>query len=64
MPLFHRIGSVYFSVANTDETVEKAVSTGGTVFAPAFDTPFGRVAFLIDPFGASFNVVQMSRPTN
>jgi uncharacterized protein len=49
---------VYFSVASTDDAVAAAEAGGGTVIAPAFDTPFGRMAGLADPSGATFWVAQ------
>jgi uncharacterized protein len=42
----------YFQVANTDEALAKVTAGGGTVMVPAFDTPFGRMAALVDPQGA------------
>ncbi|SDJ52601.1 hypothetical protein SAMN05444157_3800 [Frankineae bacterium MT45] len=49
---------VYFSVASTDEAIAKAVELGGTVLRPAEDTPFGRIADLVDPTGAPFKLHQ------
>jgi uncharacterized protein len=49
---------VYFSVADTDASVSAAEAGGGTVIAPAFDTPYGRMAGLSDPAGATFWLVQ------
>ena len=49
---------VYFSVAETDAAVTAAEAGGGTVIAPAFDTPYGRMAGITDPAGAMFWVVQ------
>ena len=51
---------VYFGVADTDAAVEKAQSLGGSVLAPAFDTPNGRIAVLADPKGVAFGVVSVS----
>ncbi|MCB9157671.1 MAG: VOC family protein [Caldilineaceae bacterium] len=48
----------YFTVDNTDATVERAVAAGGQVRVPAFDMPYGRMAVLSDPFGATFSIVQ------
>lgn len=53
----HWIG--YFAVDNTDAACERAVAAGGQVRAPAFDTPYGRIAVLVDPAGAGFCVVQL-----
>jgi len=46
----------YFSVADADQTVATATSSGGTVQMDPFDTPFGRLAVLTDPQGAVFSV--------
>jgi hypothetical protein len=45
---------VYFGVADTDAAVAAAAGAGGHILAPAFDTPFGRMAGLADPFGGMF----------
>jgi predicted enzyme related to lactoylglutathione lyase len=46
----------YFGVSDVDTAVAAAESGGGTVIAPAMDTPYGRMASLLDPFGAVFAV--------
>ena len=48
---------VYFSVADTDAATAAAQASGGTVVAPPVDTPFGRMACLADPDGATFMVM-------
>ena len=48
--------AVYFSVADADEAIATAVRLGGQVSRPAEDTPFGRVADLVDPTGAMFTL--------
>jgi len=48
---------VYFVVPDVDATVAKATELGGGVFLPAFDSPQGRMAGIIDPFGAMFSVI-------
>lgn len=48
----------YFAVANADETVATAVKHGGKVMGNIDDSPFGRIAALMDPFGAIFKVVE------
>lgn len=51
--------NVYFNVEDVDATVEKAKQLGATEFAPAFDVPgVGRLGYLVDPQGASFNLMQ------
>lgn len=49
---------VYFAVDDADASVAATEGGGGTVAAPAFDTPYGRMAGLIDPAGALFWVTQ------
>jgi predicted enzyme related to lactoylglutathione lyase len=48
----------YFAVANADETVAKVIQHGGKNMGPIDDSPFGRIAALMDPFGAIFKIVQ------
>ena len=47
----------YLQVADTDESVAKAVSIGAEVVAAAEGTPYGRIATLIDPAGVQFCVL-------
>lgn len=49
----------YFAVDDTDESVAKAVATGATLQFEPVDSPYGRMAFLSDPQGASFAVMQV-----
>jgi predicted enzyme related to lactoylglutathione lyase len=51
----------YLNVADVDAAVAAAAAAGGSVRRDAWDTPFGRMAELADPFGASFMV--MTPPT-
>lgn len=54
--------NVYFNVVSTDETIAQAQSLGAKILAPAFDVPgVGRMAFLSDPAGALFAL--MENPT-
>ncbi|MFJ7158333.1 VOC family protein [Streptomyces sp. NPDC101118] len=48
----------YFHVDDTDSVQDAAVRAGGTVLAPAFDMPVGRMAVLADPQGAVFAVIR------
>lgn len=45
---------VYFAVASADDACAAAAAHGGSVQAPPFDTPFGRMAAVVDPHGAAF----------
>ena len=49
---------VYLGVADVDAAVAKVEATGGHILSPGFDTPFGRMAAVTDPWGASFWVTQ------
>jgi predicted enzyme related to lactoylglutathione lyase len=49
---------VYFTVADADATVAKALSLGATVVEAPQDTPYGRLATLVDPNGATFKLQQ------
>jgi hypothetical protein len=51
--------AVYFCVADTDAAVARASDLGGRSTMPAKDSPFGRLAGLADPQGASFYVIQV-----
>lgn len=48
---------VYWGTTNVDATVAKAEELGGSVLQPAEDTPYGRMATLADPTGATFKVI-------
>jgi uncharacterized protein len=47
----------YFAVADTDAAVAKVVELGGSVVAPAWDSPYGRMAMVSDDQGAMFAVM-------
>ena len=48
--------SVYFTVADTDATLAKAVDLGGSVVMDPEDTPYGRLAVAADANGAQFKL--------
>ncbi|MFD9792955.1 VOC family protein [Streptomyces sp. NPDC059070] len=49
----------YFAVSDADATVARAQETGGAVLMPAADVPdVGRIAWLADPHGAPFAVLE------
>jgi hypothetical protein len=52
------VWGIYFGVANADEAVEKVVANGGKVLERPMTTPYGRIAFVADPFGAMFRLRQ------
>jgi hypothetical protein len=49
--------SIYFGVDDTDAALARIVELGGSVVAPAEDTPYGRLATAADPTGATFRLV-------
>lgn len=48
--------AVYFAVADTDTSAARVVELGGSIEAPPEDTPYGRVATVVDPTGARFKI--------
>ncbi len=44
----------YFAVADTDAAVAKVIELGGSLVAPAWDSPYGRMAVVSDDQGAMF----------
>ncbi len=55
--------AVTFSVADVDAAVEKTTSAGGAAMGPAQDSPYGRMAQLQDPWGATFGAIDRSTAT-
>ncbi len=49
---------IYFSVANTDETVAVITKHGGKLLGNIDDTPFCRMSAVMDPSGATFKIIQ------
>jgi predicted enzyme related to lactoylglutathione lyase len=49
--------SVYFAVDDADATLTRVAELGGRVVDPAQDTPYGRLATVADPAGASFKIL-------
>lgn len=49
--------NVYFTVPDCDAAVAKATSLGGTLGFGPLTIPFGRFAYLRDPQGAAFSVI-------
>ena len=50
--------NTYFAVSDTDAATKKLEQLGGQVFQPAFDTPYGRMSAVADPFGAAFCLIK------
>jgi uncharacterized protein len=55
---FHPQWITYFSVANTDETVEVIKKHGGKIMGNIDDSPFGRLAAVTGPSGAAFKIIE------
>jgi predicted enzyme related to lactoylglutathione lyase len=53
---------VYFAVGDADATVARAEELGGRVRLGPIDTPFGPMAQLVDPVGASFAIIALAEP--
>ena len=49
---------IYFSVTNTDASVATILKNGGKVMGNVDDSPFGRLAAVMDNQGAMFKVIQ------
>jgi predicted enzyme related to lactoylglutathione lyase len=58
--------NTYFAVADADASAKKVIALGGKVMAPPFDTPYGRMSAVFDPFGAAFCIIKLAanRPTS
>lgn len=52
---------VYFAVPDLDAAVAAVVAGGGTALGDPFDTPFGRMGPITDPFGAPLWLTQPPR---
>jgi predicted enzyme related to lactoylglutathione lyase len=49
--------AVYFRVQRTDAATTRTSELGGSVQREPFDSPYGRIAVLADPAGATFSVI-------
>ncbi|MGM7669640.1 VOC family protein [Microbacterium sp. A93] len=49
----------YFIVEDADAAAEQVRQLGGTVVDGPMDTPFGRLATVVDPAGATFQIAQV-----
>jgi len=48
----------YFGTDDSDAAAERVTANGGTLLAPPFETPYGKMAGVMDPFGAAFWIAQ------
>lgn len=51
---------IYFGVVASDEALAKVVDLGGTVLDGPMPSPFGTIATIADPSGATFQICAMS----
>lgn len=51
----------YFAVDDTDASLKRLQEADGSVRVPPFDTPYGRMAVVADPFGATFSIIQLTK---
>ena len=49
---------MYFGVEDVDAALSTVTRLGGTVLDGPMDSPFGRLATVADPQGASFQIIQ------
>ena len=52
--------AVYMAVEDADDTLDRVREAGGEVVGEAQDTPFGRVATVVDPVGARLRIIQLA----
>lgn len=51
---------IYLAVETTDAAIERIQEHGGRVLEDPFDSPFGRIARIADPEGATFQIMAAS----
>lgn len=51
----------YFAVDKIDDAVKKVNELGGKVMHGPFDSPYGIIAVVADPFGAVFSIIQFAQ---
>lgn len=52
---------VYFAVEDADASTAKVRELGGQVRHGPFDSPYGRIAVIADPYGAVFSIIQLAQ---
>ena len=52
----------YFAVDDADASAKLITERGGKVLHGPFDTPYGRIAVVSDPFGAVFSIIKLAMP--
>lgn len=53
----------YFAVSDTEASVELLKKNGGKLHNGPFDTAYGRIAVVSDPYGAVFSIIKLSMPS-
>ncbi len=48
--------AVYFAVPDVDKALAETERLGGSIMMPGVDTPYGRLATAVDPYGAVFKL--------
>ena len=48
----------YFGTDDADTAAERVTANGGTLLAPPFETPYGKMTGVMDPFGAVFWIAE------
>lgn len=54
---------IYLGCADVDDALAAVQRLGGTVLQPAEDTPFGRLAVIADPTGATIKIASLPSPS-
>lgn len=52
----------YFAVDDVDAALRRSENAGGRTCVPAFETPYGRMAVVADPWGATFSIMTPRTP--
>lgn len=52
----------YFAVPDADASCKVVTENGGQVKHGPFDTPYGRIAVVADPYGAVFSIIKLAMP--
>ncbi|WP_272460057.1 VOC family protein [Polyangium jinanense] len=50
----------YFAVDSAEDACKKIEALGGKVMHGPFDSPYGRIAVVADPYGAAFSIIKLS----
>ncbi|MDH5372176.1 MAG: VOC family protein, partial [Acidimicrobiia bacterium] len=53
--------AVYFAVDDADAAAEAAGGLGGTIVRAPSESEFGRMSVLLDPYGAMFSIIALTR---